>query len=216
MPVPSIRSLWRRFGSNVRERAGRNGERIGATRALHPAPRAHPTVLARSLLPACGEKVGTRGRCRRAQTRGHAPHPDCGACHRTGHCGPDPLAIRPLPASGERKASHPRLKNCTARPFFCAAARVANVSRLRRPSASLDKIHNALDVFEDLLFRFIAFGGLCRQPSAAGRKQVFKGIADRRIGIKVSGDHTKSSAITIRGRLIVAANGVAHAHEQGL
>jgi hypothetical protein len=120
------------------------------------------------------------------------------------------------PRSGERKASHPRLKNCTARSFFCAAARLANVSRLRRPSASLDKIHNALDVFEDLLFRFIAFGGLCRQPSAAGRKQLFKGVADQGISIKVSGDHTKSSAITIRGRLIVAANGVAHAHEQGL
>lgn len=84
------------------------------------------------------------------------------------------------------------------------------------PSADLDKIHDALDVLQDLLFRFVAFGGLRRQPSAAGRKQVFKGVADQGIGIKVSGAHTKSSAITIRGRLIVAANGVAHAHKQGL
>jgi hypothetical protein len=29
MPVPSIRSLWRRFSSNVRVRGGRNSERIG-------------------------------------------------------------------------------------------------------------------------------------------------------------------------------------------
>src|SRR4029077_9560994 len=45
MPVPSIRSLWRRFSSNVRERGGRNGERIGAARArsrgvLFPSRRA--------------------------------------------------------------------------------------------------------------------------------------------------------------------------------
>src|SRR5690242_7702515 len=84
------------------------------------------------------------------------------------------------------------------------------------PCASSDKIQDSLDLFEDLLFRFIAFGGLRRQPPAAGRKQVFKGVADQEIGIKVPGDHRKSSAITIRRRLVVAANGVAHAHEQGL
>jgi hypothetical protein len=31
----------------------------------------------------------------------------------------------------------------------------------------------------------------------------------------VPGDHAKSSVITIGGRLIIAANGIAHAHEQG-
>jgi hypothetical protein len=30
------------------------------------------------------------------------PHPYCGACHRAGHFGPDPLAIRPLPAQRGR------------------------------------------------------------------------------------------------------------------
>ena len=216
MPVPSIRSLWRRFSSNVRERGGRNSERIGAARALHPAPRVHPTALARSFSPLAGRRLG-RGGVAAGLRLADTPLTRIAE-----------LVIGPAtagrtrwqsdlsPRSGERKASHPRLKNCTARSFFCAAARLANVSRLRRPSASLDKIHNALDVFEDLLFRFIAFGGLCRQPSAAGRKQLFKGVADQGISIKVSGDHTKSSAITIRGRLIVAANGVAHAHEQGL
>ena len=84
------------------------------------------------------------------------------------------------------------------------------------PSADLDKIHNTLDVLEDLLFRFIAFGGLCRQPSAAGRKQVFKGVADHGIGLKVPADHGESSVITIRSRLIVTANGVAQANEQSL
>ena len=33
---------------------------------------------------------------------------------------------------GERKAGHPRLKYCTARSCFCAAARLAKVPRLRR------------------------------------------------------------------------------------
>jgi len=50
--------------------------------------------------------------------------------------------------------------------------------RGRRSPDSLDKIHDTLDVFEDLLVRRIAFGGLRRQPLAIGRKQVFKGIAD--------------------------------------
>jgi hypothetical protein len=45
-------------------------------------------------------------------------------------------------------------------------------------SADSDKIHNRLDVFEYLLFGFITFGCVCRQPSAAGRKQPFKGVAD--------------------------------------
>jgi hypothetical protein len=51
---------------------------------------------------------------------------------------------------------------------------------------------------------------------AAGRKQAFKGIADQGIGIKVRGDHTKSSVITVRGQLIIAAHGIAEARKQGL
>jgi hypothetical protein len=45
-------------------------------------------------------------------------------------------------------------------------------------SGDSEKVHNRLDEFEHPLPRFIAFGGLRRQPSAAGRNQLLKGIAD--------------------------------------
>lgn len=45
-------------------------------------------------------------------------------------------------------------------------------------SRNSEKIDNTLDVFEYLLFCFITFGHLRRQPPAAGRKQSFKGVTD--------------------------------------
>ena len=95
---------------------------------------------------------------------------------------------------------------------LCAQTQIGQSERHR----DLEKLPNTLDVFEYLLLRFIAFGHVRRQPLAAGRKQSFKGVADWRIGIKVSGDHAKSSMITVGSRLIIAANGIAHAREQGL
>jgi hypothetical protein len=51
-----------------------------------------------------GERVGVRGiGPQKILDPSKPPHPDRGACHRAGHFGPDPLAIRPLPARGERK-----------------------------------------------------------------------------------------------------------------
>jgi hypothetical protein len=79
-----------------------------------------------------------------------------------------------------------------------------------------EKVHNRLDEFEHLLFRFIAFGRVRRQPLAAGRQQPFEGIAYWRIGIKVSGNQPNSSVISIRCRLVIAANGIAQTIEQGV
>jgi hypothetical protein len=95
---------------------------------------------------------------------------------------------------------------------LCAQTQIGGQNAIR----DSEKLPNTLDVFEYLLFRFIAFGHVCRQPLAAGRKQSFKRVADWRIGIKVSGDHAKSSVITVGSRLVIAANGIAHAREQGL
>src|SRR5215470_17697818 len=143
MPVPSIRSLCRRFTSNVRERGGRNGERIGAARARSRGELPSPS---RPAIPGRGDRT-------------------------SGRTGPTATII----ALARRRGSQ-TWRDCDT-----------------DPSADLDKIHNTLDVLEDLLFRFIAFGGLRRQPSAAGRKQVFKGAADHGISLKVPADHGESS-----------------------
>jgi hypothetical protein len=79
-----------------------------------------------------------------------------------------------------------------------------------------EKVHNRLDEFEHLLLRFIAFGHVRRQPLAAGPKQSFKCLADWSIGLKVSGNQPNSSMISIRCRLVIAANGIAHTFEQGV
>jgi hypothetical protein len=71
------------------------------------------------------------------------------------------------------------------------------------------------DAFEHLLVRFIAFGHLDRQPLSAGRKQPFKGHADSRVGIKVSGDEANSSVIPIHSRPVIAANCIGKALDQG-
>jgi hypothetical protein len=71
-----------------------------------------------------------------------------------------------------------------------------------------EKLHNMLDEFEYLLLGFAAFGHLRCQPPVAGRTQPFKSLADCRIGIKVSGDHAKSSVVPIRSRLVIAENGI--------
>ncbi|MFZ1149558.1 MAG: hypothetical protein WAR76_07460 [Xanthobacteraceae bacterium] len=101
-------------------------------------------------------------------------------------------------------------KSCGGAKISVARPNDQNVGR------DSEKIHDTLDVFEYLLFRFIAFCHRCRQPPAAGRKQSFKGVADWRIGVKVSGDQSKSSTITIHSRLVIAANGIAHTLKQGL
>jgi hypothetical protein len=82
-------------------------------------------------------------------------------------------------------------------------------------SGDSEKLHNTFDGFEHLLLRFIAFGHLGRQPLSAGRKQPFKRRADSRIGIKVSGDEAKSSAIPIRSRPVIAVNCTGKALDQG-
>jgi len=102
-----------------------------------------------------------------------------------------------------------------SRGAFCRESAVQGPDGRARIGES-EKVHNRLDEFEHLLLRFIAFGHVRRQPLAAGRKQSFKGVADWRIGIKVSGDHAESSVITVGGRLIIAANSIAYAREQGL
>jgi hypothetical protein len=84
------------------------------------------------------------------------------------------------------------------------------------PVADSEKFRNALYKFQYLLLGFIAFGHLRRQPPTASTKQLFKGLADWRIGIKVRGDHAKSSVIPIRGRPVISANGMAQTLEQGV
>jgi hypothetical protein len=81
---------------------------------------------------------------------------------------------------------------------------------------SSEKLANAFDEFEHLLPRCIAFGHIRRQPQAAGRKQSFKGVVDWSIGFKVSGNQADSSVISIRCRLVIAANGIGQTMEQDL
>jgi hypothetical protein len=83
-------------------------------------------------------------------------------------------------------------------------------------SGDSQKVHNRLDEFEHPLPRFIAFGRVRRQPLAAGPKQSFKCLADWSIGLKVSGNQANSSVISIRCRLVIAANGIAQTGEQGV
>ena len=83
-------------------------------------------------------------------------------------------------------------------------------------SGDSENVHNRFDEFEHPLPRFIAFGGLRRQPVAAGRQQPFEGIADWSIGLKVSGNQANSSVISIRCRLVIAVNGIAQTIEQGV
>ena len=78
-----------------------------------------------------------------------------------------------------------------------------------------EKRLNAVDEFDYLLLRFIAFRCLCRQPLAAGPKQSFKCLVDWGIGLKVSRNLANSSAITIRCWLVIAADGIAQTIEQG-
>jgi hypothetical protein len=93
-----------------------------------------------------------------------------------------------------------------SRGAFCRESAVQGPDGRARIGES-EKVHNRLDEFEHLLLRFIAFGHVRRQPLAAGRKQPFKGVADRRIGLKVSGNQPNSSVISIRSRPVIAANG---------
>jgi hypothetical protein len=84
------------------------------------------------------------------------------------------------------------------------------------PVAS-EKLANTFDVFEYLLPGLIAFSRFRCQPPVAGQKQLFKGVTDSSVGIKVlSGDHANSSVITVCSRLVIAANGLAQTHEQSL
>jgi hypothetical protein len=86
----------------------------------------------------------------------------------------------------------------------------------RDPVAS-EKLAHTFNVFEHLLPDLIAFSRIRCQPLAAGHKQVFKGVTDSRVGIKVlPSDHANSSVITVCSPLVIAANGVAQTHEQGL
>jgi len=51
----------------------------------------------------------------------------------SGYCGANALIMESLRDDGSRLASHPRrLKNCTARSCFAAAARELNVPKFRR------------------------------------------------------------------------------------
>lgn len=89
-------------------------------------------------------------------------------------------------------------------------------TRIRDSSGSdSEKLHNPFDEFVYWLLRFIAFGHLRRRPPAAGRKQPFKGLADPRIGFKMSGSQANSSVISISSRSVIAANGIAQTLEQG-
>ena len=73
-----------------RFRGGRTAARRDQAAAFHrTSGDRRPDGEASSLLPACGEKAGMRGRRRRAQNRGRPPHPPR-------------FARRPLPARGER------------------------------------------------------------------------------------------------------------------
>jgi hypothetical protein len=83
-------------------------------------------------------------------------------------------------------------------------------------SGDSEKLHNAFDAFDHLLLRFVAFGHLGRRPLSAGRKQPFKGRADSRIGIKLSGDDANSYVIPIRSRPVIAANCIGKALDQGV
>jgi hypothetical protein len=85
---------------------------------------------------------------------------------------------------------------------------------LRDKGLYSEKLRNAVDEFDYLLLHFIAVRCLCRQPLAAGPQQSFKFLADLGIGLKVSRNLANSSAITIRGRLVKAANGIAQTIEQ--
>jgi hypothetical protein len=91
-------------------------------------------------------------------------------------------------------------------------------TKARTPRTSSDnseKLRNTVDKFEQLLLRFIAFRSLCCQPLAAGPKQSFNCLADWGVGIKVSRNQANSSAISIRSRLVKAANSIAQTIEQG-
>ena len=92
------------------------------------------------------------------------------------------------------------------------ATRVAE----RDPVAS-EKLANTFDVFEYLLPGVIAFSRFRCQPLVAGQKQLFKGVTDSSVGIKVlSGKYANSSVISVCSRLVIAANGLAQTHEQSL
>ena len=77
--------------------------------------------------------------------------------------------------------------------------------------ATSEKLYKALDEFGYLPFSFIAFGYVRRQPLLTSRKQPVKSFADCRIRIKLAGRHAESSVVSIRSRLVIAANSVAQA-----
>jgi hypothetical protein len=93
----------------------------------------------------------------------------------------------------------------------------SGASASQRDPAASEKLADTLDLFEHLLPSWIAFSHVRCQPLAAGRKQLVKGGTDLGIGVEVlSGDHADSPVITIGSRLIIATNGIAQTHEQGL
>jgi hypothetical protein len=99
--------------------------------------------------------------------------------------------------------------------LLCISLAKATIGQIN--AIASEKVGDTLDVLEHLLPRWIAFGDVCCQPLAASRKQLVKGGTNLGISIKVlSGDHANSSVIAVGSRRIIAANGVAQPHEQGL
>jgi hypothetical protein len=80
--------------------------------------------------------------------------------------------------------------------------------------ATSEKLYKALDEFGYLPFRFKAFGHVRRQPMLDSRKHPVKSFADCRIRIKLGGHHAESPVVSIRSRLVIAANRVAQSFGQ--
>jgi hypothetical protein len=99
---------------------------------------------------------------------------------------------------------------------FAVFRGVVSVWEASKEKGSSEKLRHTLHELEYLLLRFRAFGHLRLQPLAARWKQLFKGLADCGIGVKVSGNLSNSSVISIRGRPVIAANCIAQTTEQGV
>jgi hypothetical protein len=75
-------------------------------------------TLAHSFSPRAGRRLGCGGVTARLRLADTPPHPNCGACHRAGHFGPNPLAIRPLPAQRGEERIESRSRDAAARPSY--------------------------------------------------------------------------------------------------